>query len=168
MTTYEHGSSDCSNAEYCDKTGTILSWPARRTYGFIQQDDGGKKVFVHLTEVISNERLKPGVRVKYNVRFESEKGKFRAINVCEVPGEVKKKKKETEKETKADHTCQEPVLRSAAAAGGAAVSSVDDMMDYTPPDGIEVCVMPVKQHDGLVLQGPETADGKRSLGIFSR
>lgn len=49
-------------------TGTIVWFNERRGYGFLQPDDGGKDLFVHYTNIISEANFKTlvaGQRVSY-------------------------------------------------------------------------------------------------------
>ena len=82
---YNCGSSwNCACAQdECDKTGTIKRWPSRGTYGFIKEDDCDKDLFVHVKGVVSEQRLCPGTRVKYDVWLECS-GRFRAVGVREI------------------------------------------------------------------------------------
>jgi len=193
-----------------NKMGTIQRWPANGNYGFIKQDDGNEDLFVHWEDVISNEELNRGMRVKYDVCQESKREKFRAVGVCEVENNGDKEKTimdplepvvhATASGAGATTTGTEVTEATAAGAGtsgtdaevvdateasaaptadmtagaevvsdtagsttaGTGVTTAGEKMQFKPPDGIEVDVIPVKQR-GEALQGPETADGKRSV-----
>jgi cold shock protein len=62
-------------------TGTVKWFNSQKGYGFIQPDDGGKDVFVHITAV---ERagmggLAEGQKIKYDVAM--DRGKTSAVNL---------------------------------------------------------------------------------------
>jgi len=64
-------------------TGTIKWFNAQKGYGFIQPDDGGKDVFVHISAV---ERaglgtLREGQKVSYEVVPDRRSGKSSADNL---------------------------------------------------------------------------------------
>jgi len=51
-------------------TGTVVWFNDKRGYGFLQPDDGGKDLFVHYTNVISDAKFKTlvaGQRVSFTV-----------------------------------------------------------------------------------------------------
>jgi CspA family cold shock protein len=60
------------------KTGTVKFFNEAKGFGFIVQDDGGKDLFVHASE-ITNGIISDGDKVEYEVG-ESKKGPC-AINV---------------------------------------------------------------------------------------
>ena len=65
-------------------SGTVKWFNGQKGYGFIQPDDGGKDVFVHISAV---ERaglggLNEGQKVKYDVQ--SDRGKDAAANLSLV------------------------------------------------------------------------------------
>ena len=65
-------------------TGTVKWFNGQKGYGFIQPDDGGKDVFVHISAV---ERaglggLNEGQKIKYDVQ--SDRGKASAANLSIV------------------------------------------------------------------------------------
>ena len=62
-------------------SGTVKWFNGQKGYGFIQPDDGGKDVFVHISAV---ERaglgaLNEGQKVKYDVQ--ADRGKAAAVNL---------------------------------------------------------------------------------------
>ncbi len=65
-------------------SGTVKWFNGQKGYGFIQPDDGGKDVFVHISAV---ERaglggLNEGQKVKYDVQV--DRGKAAAVNLSVV------------------------------------------------------------------------------------
>ena len=62
-------------------TGTVKGFNARKGFGFIQPEDGGKDVFVHITAVQAAglNGLDDGQRVTYEVV--TERGKQAAANL---------------------------------------------------------------------------------------
>ncbi|MCC8940638.1 Cold shock protein CspA [Bradyrhizobium ivorense] len=64
-------------------TGTVKWFNGQKGYGFIQPNDGGKDVFVHISAV---ERagfggLAEGQRVNYEIRTDRKSGKDSADNL---------------------------------------------------------------------------------------
>jgi len=55
-------------------TGRVKWFDAKKGYGFILPDDGGKDLFVHITAVqkAGYTSLVPGVRVSYELRSDRE------------------------------------------------------------------------------------------------
>jgi CspA family cold shock protein len=70
----------CSIEEYM-AIGTVKWFNAQKGFGFIQPQDGGKDVFVHITAVersgIGN--LKEGQKLSYDI--EQDRGKASATNL---------------------------------------------------------------------------------------
>jgi CspA family cold shock protein len=64
-------------------TGTVKWFNGRRGFGFIQPDDGGKDVFVHISAVeragMSN--LNDGQKISYEVIADRRSGKSSADNL---------------------------------------------------------------------------------------
>jgi cold shock protein len=62
-------------------TGTVKWFNATKGFGFIQPDDGGKDVFVHISAVERSglNGLNEGQKVSYEVQ--SERGKLAAVNL---------------------------------------------------------------------------------------
>jgi cold shock protein len=64
-------------------TGTVMWFNSQKGFGFIQPDDGGKDVFVHISAV---ERagmydLKEGQKVSFDIVSDSRTGKSAAENL---------------------------------------------------------------------------------------
>jgi len=64
-------------------TGTVKWFNSQKGYGFIQPDDGGKDVFVHISAVeragLSN--LSEGQRISFEVKADPKRGKSSAENL---------------------------------------------------------------------------------------
>ena len=65
-------------------SGTVKWFNGQKGYGFIQPDDGGKDVFVHISAV---ERaglgaLNEGQKLKYDVQM--DRGKAAAVNLSDA------------------------------------------------------------------------------------
>jgi CspA family cold shock protein len=62
-------------------TGTVKWFNTTKGYGFIQPEDGGKDVFVHISAVqrAGLQSLNEGQRVSYDE--ENERGKTAAVNL---------------------------------------------------------------------------------------
>lgn len=62
-------------------TGTVKFFNSQRGFGFIQPDEGGKDVFVHISAVerAGMRSLNEGQKVRYDVV--SERGKLAAANL---------------------------------------------------------------------------------------
>ncbi len=65
-------------------TGTVKWFNSIKGYGFIEPDDGGKDVFVHISAVeqAGMETLNEGQKISYEL--ETEDGKTRAANLKDV------------------------------------------------------------------------------------
>jgi cold shock protein len=63
-------------------TGTIKWFNAQKGYGFIQPDDGGKDVFVHISSVerAGLSTLNEGQKVRFEIA--QERGKSSAANLA--------------------------------------------------------------------------------------
>ena len=67
-------------------TGTVKWFNGQKGYGFIQPDDGGNDVFVHITAVerAGLGRLHEGQKVSFDVTTDSRTGKSAADNIQAV------------------------------------------------------------------------------------
>ena len=65
-------------------TGTVKFFNTAKGYGFIQPDDGGKDVFVHISAVQNAgwRTLNEGQKVSYELQ--TDKGKTFAANLAEA------------------------------------------------------------------------------------
>src|SRR6202166_1670602 len=75
--------SDLSGRAVVMPTGTVLWFEQRKGFGFIQPDDGGKDVFVHISVV---ERaglgtLREGQKIGYEIVADRRSGKSSADNL---------------------------------------------------------------------------------------
>ncbi|HTI67696.1 MAG TPA: cold-shock protein [Caulobacteraceae bacterium] len=63
--------------------GTVKWFNATKGYGFIQPEDGGKDVFVHITAVERSELngLNEGQRIAYELEKDRRTGKESAVNL---------------------------------------------------------------------------------------
>jgi CspA family cold shock protein len=66
--------------------GTVKWFNATKGYGFIQPEDGGKDVFVHISAVERSELngLNEGQRVSYELERDRRSGKEAAVNLKNV------------------------------------------------------------------------------------
>ena len=66
-------------------TGTVKFYNCAKGYGFIQPDDGGKDVFVHVTalERAGMHDLVEGQKVSFDVEADRRTGKTTATNIRE-------------------------------------------------------------------------------------
>jgi len=65
-------------------TGTVKFFNSQKGFGFIQPDDGGKDVFVHISAVerAGMRSLNEGQKLRYDVV--SERGKLAAANLIDI------------------------------------------------------------------------------------
>jgi cold shock protein len=67
-------------------TGTVKWFNTTKGYGFIQPEDGGKDVFVHVSAVerAGLRGLNEGQRVSYELERDKRSGKESAVNLQSV------------------------------------------------------------------------------------
>jgi len=67
-------------------TGTVKWFNAQKGYGFIQPDQGGQDVFVHISAVERSgmSGLNDGDAVSYDLENDPRKGKTSAVNLKRV------------------------------------------------------------------------------------
>ena len=64
-------------------TGTVKWFNSQKGYGFIQPDDGGADVFVHISAVEKSgmRGLNEGQKISYEIQNDPKKGKASAVNL---------------------------------------------------------------------------------------
>ena len=64
-------------------TGTVKWFNAQKGFGFIQPDNGGADVFVHISAVEKSglRGLNEGQKVSYDIQQDPKKGKDAAVNI---------------------------------------------------------------------------------------
>ena len=64
-------------------TGTVKWFNEQKGYGFIQPDDGGQDVFVHISAVQRSglQGLNDGQKLSYELQADSRTGKSAAVNL---------------------------------------------------------------------------------------
>lgn len=67
-------------------TGTVKWFNDQKGFGFIQPDDGGNDVFVHISAVndAGMNTLREGQKVTFDVQEDPKSGKSSAANLAEV------------------------------------------------------------------------------------
>ncbi|MGE0231775.1 MAG: cold-shock protein [Flavobacteriaceae bacterium] len=67
-------------------TGTVKWFNATKGYGFIQPDEGGADVFVHISAVERSgmTSLNEGQKVSYELQMDPRKGKSAAANLATI------------------------------------------------------------------------------------
>ena len=67
-------------------TGTVKWFNAQKGYGFIQPDDGGKDVFVHISAVerAAMQTLREGQKVSYELTQDRRTGKSSADRLASL------------------------------------------------------------------------------------
>ena len=73
----------CASGEEVMATGTVKWFNGQKGFGFIQPDDGGNDVFVHISAVerAGLSGLAEGQKVSYEVKVDSKRGKSSAENL---------------------------------------------------------------------------------------
>jgi cold shock protein len=68
------------------QTGTVKWFNSQKGYGFIQPEDGGADVFVHISAVEKAgwNNLHEGQRLSFEVQKDPKKGKTSAVNLKEA------------------------------------------------------------------------------------
>lgn len=64
-------------------TGTVKWFNEQKGYGFIQPDDGGKDIFVHISAVQRSglQGLRDGQKVSFELEADRRTGKMAAVNL---------------------------------------------------------------------------------------
>ena len=67
-------------------TGTVKWFNETKGYGFIEPDNGGKDVFVHISAVQKSglQTLKEGQKINFEVQTDERSGKESASNLTEA------------------------------------------------------------------------------------
>ncbi len=67
-------------------TGTVKWFNTQKGFGFIQPDEGGNDVFVHITAVeqAGMQTLNEGQKVSYELHTDEQRGKTSAVNLAEA------------------------------------------------------------------------------------
>ncbi len=65
------------------ETGTVKWFNTQKGFGFIQPDNGGADVFVHISAVEKSglRGLNEGQKVSYDTQIDPKKGKAAAVNI---------------------------------------------------------------------------------------
>ncbi len=65
------------------ETGTVKWFNSQKGFGFIQPDNGGADVFVHISAVEKSglRTLNEGQKVSYDIQNDPKKGKAAAVNI---------------------------------------------------------------------------------------
>jgi CspA family cold shock protein len=69
--------------EYCMATGKVKWFNGQKGFGFIQPDDGGNDVFVHISAVerAGLAHLNEGQKLSYELKADPRRGKSNAENL---------------------------------------------------------------------------------------
>jgi len=64
-------------------TGKVKWFNTQKGYGFVQPDDGGQDIFVHITalEKAGLRTLNEGQKISFDVQQDPKKGKSAAVNI---------------------------------------------------------------------------------------
>lgn len=68
------------------QTGTVKWFNAKKGFGFIQPEDGGADIFVHITAVEKSGlgNLFEGQKISFEIQNDPKKGKSSAVNLKEA------------------------------------------------------------------------------------
>ncbi|CAE8601386.1 unnamed protein product, partial [Polarella glacialis] len=69
-------------AEKAMLSGTVKMWNEEKGFGFIAPGDGGADILAHRSVLQTTDGLAKGDEVTYEVEYDEQKGKERAIKVC--------------------------------------------------------------------------------------
>lgn len=59
--------------------GKLISWKDDKGFGFIQPEEGGKEIFLHISSLDSTRRPKSGDMIRYELAM-GQRGKMQAVN----------------------------------------------------------------------------------------
>lgn len=59
--------------------GKLISWKDDKGFGFIQPEEGGKEIFLHISSLDSSRRPKSGDMIRYELAM-GQRGKMQAVN----------------------------------------------------------------------------------------
>ncbi len=67
-------------------TGTVKFFNEQKGFGFIQPDDGGNDVFVHISAVndAGMQTLREGQKISFDIETDEKRGKTNATNLKEA------------------------------------------------------------------------------------
>jgi cold shock protein len=79
----QHALADKPEGRATMSSGTVKWFNEQKGYGFIQPDDGGKDVFVHISAVQRSgmQGLSDGQKVSYELQADRKTGKTSAVNL---------------------------------------------------------------------------------------
>ncbi|MCK5284281.1 MAG: cold-shock protein [Alphaproteobacteria bacterium] len=68
------------------QTGTVKFFNEQKGFGFIQPEDGGNDVFVHISAVEKSglQTLREGQKVNFDIETDEKRGKTNATNLSEA------------------------------------------------------------------------------------
>jgi len=74
------------NMESMMAIGTVKFFNSQRGFGFIEPDDGGKDVFVHVSAVekAGMPPLEEGQKISYEVQADERSGKSNAVDLAQA------------------------------------------------------------------------------------